>query len=95
MTSPIRSLAVATDQPVRHGWVGVSLSIVCFLHCAGAAAIVPLLPAAFPFLTENGAVEWGLLAVSAVLAGRLAWTQPRVPWALLQIWIFVSYLCPQ
>jgi hypothetical protein len=78
MTSPVRSLALAPAQPTRRGWVGLSLSILCFLHCVGAAALVPLLPAAFSVLTENELVEWSLLAISAVLAGRSAWTQPRV-----------------
>lgn len=93
MTVPVRTLALGLAQPTRRGWLGLSLSILCFGHCVGAAALVPLLPAAFSFLTENEVVEWGLLAVSAVLAGRLVWMErarlrrwgaaPLVGWAAL------------
>lgn len=50
--------------------VGTSLSVLCFLHCVVGAALVPLLPAGLAFLTDNEAAEWGLLAVSALFAGR-------------------------
>jgi len=79
MNSPVRSLALAPSAPTRRGWLGLSLSILCFVHCVGAAALAPpLLPAALSFLTESEPMEWSLLAISAVLAGRLCWRQPRV-----------------
>src|SRR5688500_12938299 len=72
MTIPVRALSLPRSQPTRRSWVGFSLSVLCFLHCAGTAAVVPLLPAAFSLLIENELLEWTLLGVSTLLAGRLA-----------------------
>jgi hypothetical protein len=72
MPSLVRAVAPAPGTS-RRGWLGLSLSTLCFLHCVGAAALVPLLPAAFAFLTENEALEWALLGVSAALAAHSCW----------------------
>jgi hypothetical protein len=73
MISPVRLLALAPTETGRRGSLGLCLSVLCLLHCVGAAALVPLLPIAFAFLTENVAVEWFLLVVSATLAARSCW----------------------
>jgi hypothetical protein len=72
MRSLVRTVALVPGTN-RRGWLGLSLSIVCFLHCVGAAALAPLLPAAFSFLTENEVLEWALLAVSVTLAAYSCW----------------------
>jgi hypothetical protein len=84
--------------PVSHGqaaspprgWPGVVLSTLCFVHCLGAAALVPLLPAAFSFLTDSVEVEWGLFGLSAALAARVWWgpgAPARVRAGRLLVWL--------
>jgi hypothetical protein len=68
----------------RREWVGFSLSLLCLVHCAGTALLVPLLPA-LSFLSENAALEWTLLGLSIVLAARFSWRRGgarRYLWAL-------------
>jgi hypothetical protein len=77
MTTPARYLSLAPNLPTRRGWLGLSLSILCFVHCVGSAALVPLLPAAFSLLIENEGLEWALVGISAALAGRLVWNERR------------------
>lgn len=76
MISPLRTLALAPNQTARRGWLGVTLSTLCFLHCIGGAALVPLLPTAFAFLAENEVIEWALLGIAAALAARSCWAGP-------------------
>lgn len=87
MTGPVRALTLSIAQPARRSWVGFSLSVLCFIHCAGAAALVPLLPAAFSFLTDSELVEWSLLAFSAILATRSGWSQQAIsrPWRAARV----------
>ena len=73
-TSPVRTLALAPTPAARGGWLGLALSILCFIHCVGAAALVPLLPAAAAAVSENELLEWGSVVVSCLLAGRLCWS---------------------
>lgn len=75
MRSLVHTLALAPSITTRRGWLGLSLSVLCFLHCVGAAALVPLMPAAFAFLTENEVLEWALLGVSATLAAYSCWAR--------------------
>jgi hypothetical protein len=75
MPSLVRAVAPAPGTS-RRGWLGLSLSTLCFLHCIGAAALVPLLPAAFAFLTQNEVLEWALFGVSAALAAHSCWAVP-------------------
>jgi hypothetical protein len=74
MPSLVRTVALAPVAS-RRGWLGLSLSILCLLHCVGAAALVALLPAGFAFLTDNEALEWALLGVSAALAVHSCWAE--------------------
>jgi hypothetical protein len=62
----------ATVERPRRAWLGFSLSLLCLVHCLGTALLVPLLPA-LSFVAENEALEWTLLGLSAILAGRLCW----------------------
>lgn len=55
----------------RHVWIGPSLSLLCFIHCVGAVALLPLLPSALAFLVEGELVEWGLLISSGALSAPL------------------------
>ena len=71
---PVIDGDIATPTTPRR-WVGVVLSSLCFVHCVGAAALVPLLPAAFSFLTDSPEIEWGLFTASALMAARLWWTR--------------------
>ena len=75
MISPVRTLALAPSETARRGWLGLSLSVLCFLHCVGGAVVVSLLPTAFAFLTENEAVEWALLGISVALAVQSCWAR--------------------
>ena len=72
----------AIEGRPRRAWLGLSLSLLCLVHCLGMAAIAPLLPA-LALLAENRALEWALLALSVTLAGRLCW---RVRGARLYLW---------
>jgi hypothetical protein len=69
---PIRSPALARRWP-RRGWLGLSLSTLCFIHCMAGAAIAATLPTAFAFLSENPALECLLLGISMFTSGRLVW----------------------
>jgi hypothetical protein len=73
MRSLVRTLALAPSNATRSGWVGLSLSALCFLHCVGSAALVPLMPAAFAFLRGDESLEGALLGVSAALAAQSCW----------------------
>lgn len=86
MSSRVRILALAPTEGAQRGWLGLSLSILCFLHCVGAPALVALLPAAFAFVTENEAVEWALLGLSAALAARPCWGAARGRQLLRVLW---------
>jgi hypothetical protein len=56
----------------RREWLGFWLSMLCLVHCAGTALLVPLLPA-LSFFAVNPSIEWTLLGLSVVLAGRFSW----------------------